>query len=930
MLALLALSVRPVRSALAAGPDCTVDPGGGGDYTTIQDAVDDTGCTTINVVAGTYTENVVITRSLTLQGAGAASTTIDGVRTSVVISITNGAAPAIDGFTITGGDGSTNNGQGGGISIREATAIIRNNVISDNVASQAITTSGSGGGIYVTNSTSPVLIYSNTIQANLAYSVVLTSPTVAQSGVGGGILIGSASSAVITGNQILSNVAARTNIPGVAWGGGGGISSFGEDITIDGNTIQGNLGNEVGGNGSGGGIALWGGIATVINNDVVQNTATVSGTNATGGGIYASSVQTLTLTDNWVMSNTAGVTLTGSNLFAGGGGVRVQGGSVDNDTVIIEDNHLIGNVAARMMTDSSAGSASYADGGGLNIVTISTTLIINNEVRGNIAVKNLSLSGSGGWGGRPSGGGIHLNHNDRVTLSDNEIRDNVTAVQQTINGVSSTSLGGGITFETVKSITITNNTIDANTAVMTGSLTSAMGENYNASGGGIHIGGFDAISDCATVENNTFSGNMAAATLSISGAGSSGDAEGGGLAVRDITTARIVNNEVHGNIAAETLLVSGGSGGGSSGGGMYLGYSDNVVVSDNDVRDNVAAVRQAADEVTLGSEAGGIALNNLDNATVSNNTVADNTAVVTGSLTSDTGELYFPSGGGISASCWSKPDCSLSFVGNYILNNTTAYSFTISGANAGGQPGGGGFHLGAGAVLLDSNVISGNVAYLGSNVGHGGAIDVNASTVVMSQNYVVGNRSTRSGWYLSAVNIWEGNLTSTNNVFARNTGGALAHGSAFSPTMTFINDTFYDNGRVGVEANRNSTVYVTNTIVYSHVEGLKLGDPGSTLVGDYNLLSNTVNYAGGAAGGLNDIIGQDPLFVNATAGDFHLPSNSPAIDKGNDTVAPADDFDGDQRPSDGDFDGTARADIGADEYWPQTLYLPIILRNVSP
>ncbi len=57
----------------AAGPLCTVDAGGGGDYTTIQAAVNDPGCTTIQVAAGTYVEQVEIARPLVLQGAGAST-----------------------------------------------------------------------------------------------------------------------------------------------------------------------------------------------------------------------------------------------------------------------------------------------------------------------------------------------------------------------------------------------------------------------------------------------------------------------------------------------------------------------------------------------------------------------------------------------------------------------------------------------------------------------------------------------------------------------------------------------------------------------------------------------------------------------------------------------------------------------------------------
>ena len=62
----------------AAGPICTVDAGGGGDYTSIPAAVADTGCTTINVATGVYSDFVSIGRSLALHGAGSGSTFIEG------------------------------------------------------------------------------------------------------------------------------------------------------------------------------------------------------------------------------------------------------------------------------------------------------------------------------------------------------------------------------------------------------------------------------------------------------------------------------------------------------------------------------------------------------------------------------------------------------------------------------------------------------------------------------------------------------------------------------------------------------------------------------------------------------------------------------------------------------------------------------------
>jgi hypothetical protein len=584
LLILLILFAKSVHPALAAPPNCTVP----GDSATIQGAVNNPACTSVTVEAGVYAENVVITRSVTLRSAGAFAATIDGGGVGAVISISNSAMVTIEGFTITGGDGSSNNGRGGGIAVREATAIILNNLIEGNVASSDPNTGGIGGGIYVISST--VNIVSNTIQSNLAYSV--TTPTTF--GVGGGIFIDPASSAIITGNQILLNTAARTSVSGNVFGGGGGIGGFGNDtrLVIDSNTIRGNVGNEVSGDGNGGGIVLFEvAVATITNNSIMQNTAAVSATFAQGGGIQGSTVQRLTVTDNWVventalisgpdgqgggiylaadssgsgqeltltgnwvMSNTGTLTATGSTIYggpyAGGGGIRIWGGdggdAVADDTLTMRDNHLIGNVAARTMTTSASTGAGHAEGGGLASGRISTTVIISNVVQGNIAVKNLSMSGNGSdsWGGRPAGGGMYLSESDTVTLSDNQIWDNVTAQQQTVNEVNAGSEGGGIALENIGNASVSTNTIASNVAVIAGSLTSNTGRGYYAKGGGVISTCWDR-SNCnlSFVSNNILDNVTANITLN---GNANGGAGGGGVYLSQ-STALIKSNVISGN-----------------------------------------------------------------------------------------------------------------------------------------------------------------------------------------------------------------------------------------------------------------------------------------------------------------------------------------------------------------------------------------------
>jgi hypothetical protein len=931
LLAALILLAGPVIAA----DQCVIPGGGDGCLATIQAAINAAGSgDTVRVVAGTYPERVVITKNLTLLGGctTSACTTrnlgtsiINGGGSGVVISIIQGAAVTIDGFTITGGNGTSSNGEGGGISIRAATAIIRNNSIMNNIASTARGIEGHGGGICVSSSTGPVGIYNNLIQANVAHSLTLASAVAISNSMGGGILIGDASSAIITGNQVLSNVALQANRrPLDAWAAGGGIVWWGNEMTLSNNTIQGNVANAIGGNGDGGGLGLWGQVATVTNNTIAQNTANVAGAYGSGGGIWGYALQKLTLNGNWVMSNTtvvaAASTAVPQNTWVGGGGINIDGSIIPADSVTIQGNHVIGNEAARTMTTAGANSYGQVVGGGLSIGQLSTSIILNNEVRGNTAVENLSLSGNGGEGGS-MGGGLYLNDNDTVTINNNQILGNVAARQQTVNGVRAyESAGGGLALFNTVEAAISANTISGNIAVITGSTTGNATGNHSFGGGGMYIGDYNNTpNDSVTIANNHIIGNMAIRKMTT-GVGYTGYAQGGGLSVGNMTTTLILNNEVRGNTAAENFSFSGNSGG-PSGGGISLGDNDTVTISNNQILDNVAARQQTVNGVDFGSSGGGLALINTANATVNANTVVGNVTVVTGSITSNTNVDYDARGGGIMVACWSRPGCALSLVSNQILNNTTVQGVTLIGSIT-GAPHSGGLSLEANTALIQGNVISGNIANLAGD-GRGGGIEARVSTITMQMNRLLGNRASPGGAGGPAVWLWESMLTSANDIFARNSSGGIGVATAGpAARVTVINDTFYNNGGVGIETyGPASTVYVTNTIISGHDDGLRLNDPASTLSGNYNLLNNAINLSGGATSGPNDILNLDPLFVNAPNNDFHLTNGSPAIDKGTAIGAPGVDFEGGSRPF------GLGVDIGADEYGVGgglSIYLPLI------
>jgi parallel beta-helix repeat protein len=84
------------------------------------------------------------------------------------------------------------------------------------------------------------------------------------------------------------------------------------------------------------------------------------------------------------------------------------------------------------------------------------------------------------------------------------------------------------------------------------------------------------------------------------------------------------------------------------------------------------------------------------------------------------------------------------------------------------------------------------------------------------------------------------------------------------------------------EASSNNMVY-NNTVYQSGGPCIDLGSSGNGTVRN-NICYQNRNDAvqGGGSGNVvsNNLLGQNPLFVNASAGDFHLQNGSPAIDAG--------------------------------------------------
>lgn len=121
--------------------------------------------------------------------------------------------------------------------------------------------------------------------------------------------------------------------------------------------------------------------------------------------------------------------------------------------------------------------------------------------------------------------------------------------------------------------------------------------------------------------------------------------------------------------------------------------------------------------------------------------------------------------------------------------------------------------------------------------------------------------------------------------------------------ITIINNTFYNNGTASwgtgicLDNPDADNIIIRNNIMSENATGqLLIEQVGSAPKTDYNLY-----FGPGSIYGSGNIEA-DPEFVNASSGDFHLESSSPAIDAGTSTGAPASDFDGTARPQGDGYD----------------------------
>jgi len=330
---------------------------------------------TIRVAVGTYNENVLISRTVTLQGGWSLDFSVRNINvfsstihplviSQSVVAIEGQSAdptavmPTLDGFVISGGQAHLASNHGGGLRIRDSNALVISNTIQDNTSFLL------GGGVWVQRG-APIL-QGNHIMNNQTFGL-------GQEAYGGGVQLES-TQATLLDNLIAGNVISATE----AYGGGLEISSTGTgQVTLMRNQFISNTALiDSSDSGFGGGIAVRSGQMRLEDSSLISNTAATN-----GGGLYLGGSSNLVGQDNVIQFNRA---VQGGGLYHNGQFASISNTLIFSNTASNGGGGLFINTGGRISFTNSALISNLAaqDGGGIynsGVISVSNTTVSGNS-----------------------------------------------------------------------------------------------------------------------------------------------------------------------------------------------------------------------------------------------------------------------------------------------------------------------------------------------------------------------------------------------------------------------------------------------------------------------------------------------------------------------------------------------------------------------
>ncbi|MCC5946102.1 MAG: hypothetical protein JJT94_14325, partial [Bernardetiaceae bacterium] len=759
-----------------------------------------------------------------------------------------GHTTILDGFSIIGGHANVgtpdNNNTGAGLyatSVAGSTQIYRNNSIYHNQARRR----GAGIDIFSNVLSGDFVFEHNNINDNICYSPEVhwstsySAPGIHADNRGG--------TWTFEHNHIFRN----KNLPHTSYGGAGGGGRFlnrnNGALSIINNHIYENINIGNGNRGAGLHISSWESSSLdLINNHIYGNNGNLSlFNNSEGGGIY-------------IFTRAAGPHVITDNTFHSNRAAR--GGAFCSET-----SHQTTTGTSYVFSRNEVYDNQAGNGGGLYVTHRWNLPFIMEE---NLFYNNTATG---------QGGALWCDNVSRLFLfNNNEVYDNQASSQggglRMNHSTNNNFIYDGLPNQAI----ITNNQIYGNTA---------------GSGGGMHVGanagGFYRI------ENNTIYDNIA-------------QNNGGGLqcALQNFTSvfpseAIITNNTIYNNsLTVSTSHPSLGQGGGISIGAAFSSIAE---ISNNEIYGNTATARGGG----VAMRTGGVSsLSSHSNViTLVNNNIYNNSCIGLsargGGVNSETaqGSATQPGinnilnnniynnyssrdGGGIYT--LTRPDGSNVTFTN-IINNS------IRDNEAGLQGGGVYSHsmlnTPQGSQRYINNRIENNTA---AQRGGGVYVEHLAGSQLYTNNTVLNNSSSNQGggFYSTTGNTQTFNCinnTIYNNTASTAGGGLYAINTSAGATQNYLNNIFWENQQNGSNDVAGADVFRANATGTVNVE--------------YCIVQANTLYT---PSGVNNNIFQDPLFVDAAAGNLRLQTSSIAVDSGSDdawAITGLDtDKDGEERP----------------------------------
>ncbi|MGD9116922.1 MAG: right-handed parallel beta-helix repeat-containing protein [Dehalococcoidia bacterium] len=888
---------------------------------------------TINVAAGTYNENITLVNGVSIYGAGAGNSIIDGGGSGPVV-FSNGISTTttFDGFTVTNGSASN----GGGMRNDNASALtVSHCTFYDNNATD------SGGGMLNYNCTSLSVTDCNftdntsdifgagmdNIDCTSAPTLTNCTFTGNSANYGGGMY-----------NDIASPALTDCEFTGNSANFGGGMyNDNGSDSTLTGCTFDGNTANN--------------NVGAGMYNDASSPTVTdclfVNNTNALYGGGMSNSASSPIVTNCIFDSNAAGV-------FGGGINNGASSPTITNCT-------FYGNTASAGFGMANASSSSP---------TVTNCILwddASDEIFDNDSTPTITYCNvQGGYTGTG-------NINSAPSFADAPNGDfHLEDGSAGIDVGSNAAVPGGVTTDFYGDPRIVDGGGDPTPIVDMGAaeyqgapITEVwVDDDYcDVCGNDGHTWGTDAFDNIQdgidTVESpgtvHVAAGSYTENITLVDGVDVLGAGDDTTTIDGNASGAVVIANSISASTTLDGFTVTNGSGYNSSGntygGGMHItNCSSSLTVSNCTFYDNTA------------DEGGGIYNHSNSSPTLDTCTFDGNAALLGGAMTNT--ENSNPAltdctfidnaadwGGGMSNSASSPELTGCDFISNTasstgggMINGTS--SAVLTGctfiSNSAGTDGGGIYNEAA-SPTLTSCEFTGNTADINGGAIHnnlnasptitgcdftsndalwngGGIYNYDSSSPAVTGCSFSGNSAGEMGGGVAS--FTSSAPTLTNCIFldneATNYGGGV--GSSGAPA-TVVNCTLYENVAIwgGGIFSMDSDSVVENCIVVANIAitgggGIYVSGGSPTI--DYNnVWGNTPDNYSGGTGGTHDI-STDPLFIDTDNYNFSLRGNSPCIDAGDNDAVPAGittDIMGNPRFLDGNGDGTATVDMGITE-----------------